>query len=60
MAQYYHTKYSAFTTRTAKRGEGYHVCGTYWRCPNELRDKVEFISMMEILGYKRDGYFSTK
>ena len=60
MAQYYHTKDSAFVTRTVKRGEGYYVRGTYWRRSNELRDKVEVRSIMDSLGYKGSGYFGTK
>ena len=59
MAQYYHTKDSAFTTRTANRGEGYYVRVSYWRRPNELRDKVEVSSIMDSLGYKGGGYFGT-
>ena len=59
MAKYYHTKDSDFTSRAAKRGEGYYVRGTYWRRPNHLRDKLEVSSMMESLGYKCGGYFGT-
>ena len=60
MEHYYHTKDSAFTVRTAKRGKGYYMRGTYCRRPDELRDKVEVNSTMESLGYKGGGYFGTK
>ena len=34
--------------------------GTYWRCPDNLRNKVKVSSTMEILGYKGGGYFGNK
>ena len=60
MEHYYQTKDYTFTTRTAKRGEGYYVRSTYWRRPNKMRNKVEVSSMMDSLGYKGGRYFVTK